>query len=160
MPKTLIAILVAVACVACGSEPAARPAAPPSPTPAGAPGSPGAKPIAVSLELEAKGGSPSPLAREWMKELNAVLVANPQHFVVANDAKDAELKVRIERVDIPKDPPGHQVMTLWLTAGSGEPKRYTLDYTGRPSAMAGRLARFLGSFVEQSRAGAAKASPQ
>jgi hypothetical protein len=151
MLKPLLAVLLGLAWAACGREPApARPAAAPASTPAQAP-SPAPSPIGVVIELDAKGGSP--LAREWMKELQAVLLANPERFRVAQTASDADLKVRIERVEEPKDSPGHQLMTLWLSVGQGEAKRFTLDYTGGPAAMAGRLARFLHTHAQQESAG-------
>jgi hypothetical protein len=156
MLKPLLAILLGLASAACGREPApARPAAAPASAPAQAP-SPAPSPIGVVIELDAQGASPSPRAREWGEELQAVLLANPERFRVAQTASDADLKVRIERVEEPKDAPGHQLMTLWLSVGQGEAKRFTLDYTGGPAAMAGRLARFLHTHAQQASAGPAR----
>ena len=158
MPKVPLAIGLALACVACAREapPARSAAAPVSAAPAAsatpAPPSHVASPIAVLIAVEAKeAASPSPLAQEWAKELQAVLAANPGQFRLVKRSKEADLTVRIERVVEPPDSPGHQVMTLSLSVGK-ESTRFTLDYTGGPAAMAGRLARFLVGHVEKARA--------
>lgn len=87
-----------------------------------------------------------------------MLAANPGQFRLVKRSKEADLTVRIERVVEPPASPGHQVMTLWLSVGK-ESTRFTLDYTGGPAAMAGRLARFLVGHVEKARAGATPKPP-
>lgn len=165
MPKVLLAIVLGLASGGCAREtPSARPTdAPVSAPPAAAsatpaPASPVASPIAVLIAVEAKEASPSLLAQEWAKELQAVLAANSGQFRLVKTSKEADLMVRIERVVAPPDSPGHQVMTLWLSVGK-ESTRFTLDYTGGPAAMAGRLARFLVSHVEKARAAAIPKAP-
>lgn len=158
MCRVLLAIALGLAIGGCAREsaPARREVAAASAAPAAAPAPPAAaspvvSPIAVRIALEAKAASPSPLAQEWLRELQAVMAANPGQFRIVQTAEEADLSVRIERVVAPPDSPGHEVMTLWLSVGK-EPKRFTLDYTGGPSAMAGRLARFLAAHVEKTRA--------
>jgi hypothetical protein len=164
MPKVLLAIVLGVVSVACAREaPPARPAAATVAAPQGAPATPAppspvGSPIAVLIAVETKEGSPSPLAQEWAKELQAVLAANPVQFRLVKTSTEADLTVRIERVVAPPDSPGHQLMTLWLAVGK-ESTRFTLDYTGGPAAMAGRLARFLVGHVEKARAAASPKPP-
>jgi hypothetical protein len=150
---------------ACAREaappPSAASPAPATPAPssaASAAPAPVASQIAVLIELESKDASPAPLAQEWAKELQAVLAADPGRFLLVKSPKQAELTVRIERVVTPPDRPGHNVMTLWLSLGQ-EPKRLTLDYTGGPTAMAGRLASFLVAQVEKARSAASPTPP-
>jgi hypothetical protein len=165
MRRIVLVLMSSLATLACAPDAApprpaasAAPAAPASASPAAAAPAPAARPLAVLVELESRDASPAPLAREWAKELEAALAADPARFLLVKSPKEAELTVRIERVVTPPDRPGHQVMTLWLSLGQ-EPKRLTLDYTGGPTTMAGRLASFLVTHVEKARAGAAPSPP-
>jgi hypothetical protein len=165
MRRVVLAFMPLLAIGACAREaapppPAASPGpvAPAPSSPAAAAPAPVASPIAVLIELESNDASPAPLAQEWAKALQAVLAADPGRFLLVKSPKQADLKVRIERVVTPPDRPGHQVMTLWLSLGQ-EPKRLTLDYTGGPTAMAGRLASFLVAHVEKARTAASPAPP-
>jgi hypothetical protein len=165
MRKVVLASLPVLAIGACAREAAPprhvaslTPAAPASSSPAAGAPAPVARPIAVLVELESKDASPAPLAQEWAKELQAALAADPGRFQLVKSPEQADLTVRIERVATPPDRPGHQVMTLWLSLRQ-EGKRLTLDYTGGPTAMAGRLASFLVAHVEKARTGASPAPP-
>ena len=153
MVRRILTVAVGIGAAACAGEaPQARPA-PATPSPAAVPAQTApAGPVAVKVEVG--DASTVPLAREWARELETVLTANPAQFRLVTSDEEADLKVRIERVVTPKDLPGHQVMTL-LLAVDDKPARFTLDYTGGPVAMAGKLARFLAGHVEKVRSGAA-----
>jgi len=155
MVRRILAVAVGIGAAACAGEaPQARPA-PATPSPAAVPAqTEPAGPVAVKVDVEVGDATTEPLAREWARELEAVLTANPAQFRLVTSDEEADLKVRIERVVTPKDLPGHQVMTL-LLAVDDKPARFTLDYTGGPVAMAGKLARFLAGHVEKVRSGAA-----
>jgi hypothetical protein len=155
--RQLVALALAAGVCACAREaPPARPAASAVPAAPATPGAPAAatSPIAVWLDLEATDAKTVPLAREWARELETVLAAEPGRFRLVKSEKEADLSVRIERIATPPDAPGHQVMTLQL-AVDGKPAQFTFDSTGGPGAMAGKLARFLAGHVERARSGAA-----
>jgi hypothetical protein len=165
MTRTLLAAALGIGVCACAREaPPARPAAGPATAgPAATPGpaAPAASPIAVRIEFGVGDASAVPLAREWARELEAVLADDPGQFRLVQSEKEADLTVRIERVVTPSEAPGHHVMTLWLAVRDKPPGRFTLDYTSGPALMAGKLARFLAGHFEKVRTGAASgpASP-
>jgi hypothetical protein len=126
------------------AAPASQPAAPP-------------RVIHVFVSAESQGASPSALAQDWVRELNAAFAARPQQFKNVATPDEAESVVHIDSVVPTPDSPDHAVMSVRVTIGKTATP-FRLDYTGGPAVMAGRFATHLVGQVEAARAAAAKSS--
>lgn len=159
MKKARLVAAFALASTACARE-SAQPSPRPLPAASGAPAaSPNAAaprlPIAVFVLAEAKDASPSALAQEWVKELEAVLAANSAQFKLVKSEAHAEVVVRIASVMPSPQSPGKAVMSGSIARG-GSSTGFRLDYTGGASAMAGRFANYVAAQVDKAR----QASPK
>lgn len=163
MTKTIpSAVLLGLLAGACGRE------SPQQAAPAAGAGSAGQSPgpqtsvpsrvIAVFVTVEAQGASPTALAQDWLKELQAAFAARPQQFKWVETRNEAEATVRIESAIPTPDSPDHAVMSGSLLIGETATP-FRLDYTGGPAVMAGRFATYLVNQVEAARAAAAPKSP-
>jgi hypothetical protein len=157
------ALLLGLLVVACGPEsppqgaPGAGGAAQ-GPAPSGQPPAAPSRVITVFVSLESQGASPTPLAQDWLRELNAAFAARPQQFKSVATREDAEAAVRIESAVLTPDSPDHAVMSGSVLIGQNATP-FRLDYTGGPAVMAGRFANYLVGQVEAARAAAASRSP-
>jgi len=105
--------------------------------------------------IEAKEGTPTPLAQDWLKELKAAFAGRPGQFKWVETREEAEAAVRIDSAIPTPGAPDHAVLTgAVLTGKTASPFR--LDYTGGPTVMAGRFANYLATQVEAARAAAAR----
>jgi hypothetical protein len=161
-----VALALGLIAAACGRESPPTPEgrsdardASARPTGAPSPSQGPARPIAVFVFLDLPSGSPPSLAQAWARELEAVFAANPTQFTQVKTRGEAEVAVRIQNVIPTPDSPDHAVMSgAILIAEATSPFR--LDYTGPPSAMAARFAKYLTGQVEAARAAARTKSPR
>jgi len=160
MNKAPLVVVLAFASAACARE-SAEPSPRPLPAASGAPAA-GSQiaapqlPVSVFVLAEAKDASPSALALEWVKELEAVFAVSSPYFKLVKAEAEAEVVVRIASVIPSPDSPGKAVMSGSLARG-GTPSGFRLEYTGGASAMAGRFAKYVAAQVDKARQASPKA---
>ena len=165
MKKPVLVAALVVASAACARESATPGPAQSLPSASGAPATQPAEsrkpqaPIAIYVLAETKSASPSALALEWVKQLEAALIATPAQFKLVKSEPDAEVVVRIADVTPSPESPGKAVMTGSLARG-GKPSAFRVDYTGGASAMAGRFAKYVAAQVEKARSAAPEPAQQ